>query len=78
MPRKIIATLLVIAICAFAVFLTVRWSAPPPGIEPKGDGGGSNTAAYAALATSVVSLATALVGLAKTMLEAREARRKSP
>ena len=78
MPRKIIVTLLVVAICAFAVFLTVRWNAPPPGIEPKGDSGGSNTAAYAALATSVVSLATALVGLAKTMLEAREARRKSP
>ena len=42
------------------------------GVEPKG-GDADHTVGYVALATSVVSMLTALAGLAKSIFEARKA-----
>ena len=42
----------------------------PPGVEPMGEA--SETVAWVALATSVVSLLTALTGLAQKFLELRK------
>lgn len=69
MSRKIIVTLLVVAIGAFGVYLVVHTSAP--GIETKGGGSDGGAVGYIALATSAVSLATALVGLVKTLIDSR-------
>jgi hypothetical protein len=76
MSRKFIAMLFIVAIGAFVVYLAVHWSAPSPDIEAKGSSGGG-AVEYAALATSIVSLATALVGLIKMLLEGRESRRRA-
>jgi hypothetical protein len=77
MPRKVIVILLIVALSAFIVYLAVHWSAAPVGIEAKGGDGGSEAVQYAALATSGLSLATALVGLLKTLLDGRETRRRA-
>jgi hypothetical protein len=76
MSRKTIAIMFFVAVGAFIVYLVVHWSANPSGIEAKGSNGG-DTVGYAALATSIVSLATGLVGLIKTLLEGREGRRRA-
>jgi hypothetical protein len=73
MKRTTLFALLTVA----AVSCAIAWhgfaSAPPAGIEPKGEGS-SLTIAYVSLATAIVSLLTALVGLFKSVVEARRSK----
>ena len=71
MSRKLILILLVVAVGAFGIFLMLHWNATPSGIETKGRDE-SSAPQYAALGTSIVSLLTAIVGLAKTFLDMRQ------
>lgn len=63
-------------VCLAAASLSIGlWSAgllphPTPDVSPKG-GGESAMLTYFSLATAIVSLLTAIVGLAKTMIEAK-------
>jgi hypothetical protein len=60
------------ALLAFAVALAVWWSArTPPGIDAKG--GDAETLAWVSLATAVVSLLIATVGLVQKLIELRMA-----
>ena len=70
MPNKVIAVLLVVSVASFAIYLFAPvLVGPPSDIRPMGDE--STWMQYVALATSVVSLVTALAGLLRTMLEMR-------
>ena len=71
MSRKLILILLVVAVGAFGIFLMLHWNATPSGIETKGRDE-FPAMQYAALGTSIVSLLTAIVGLAKTFLDMRQ------
>ena len=66
MSKRLVATLLTIALVSFVAFLAFRYMAPPSGIETKGGESQAWIAQYLSLGTSVVSLLTALVGLVKT------------
>jgi hypothetical protein len=57
----------VVGLVGLWVYLAYR---TPPGVEPMGET--SETIAWVALATSVVSLLTALIGLAQKFLELRK------
>ncbi len=66
----IIVTALVVAAAATAVWWTTR---APPGVVAKGE---SETVAWLALATAVVSLLTGVVGLLDKLLARRAAPRE--
>jgi|ETNmetMinimDraft_13_1059891.scaffolds.fasta_scaffold12939_2 hypothetical protein len=64
-------------VAAIAVALIGLWlyfqTRTPPGIAPKGDG--SETVALISLATSVVAMITALIGLIQKFLELKKTQR---
>ncbi len=66
MPRRTIYILLAVAVAAFALYL-VLLPKLPSGVQRKGEEQ-SPTIAYASLATSVVSLLTAIFGFAKEFI----------
>lgn len=72
MNRSWMMRFLVLSLLLFLLGSWLLWSGPAPGIESKG--GDSELMAYIALASSVVSLLTALAGLLKTVIEARANR----
>lgn len=61
---KVIVIAMLIAIAGLVLYLKYR---VPPGIAPKGDS--AETIAWIALATAVVSLLTAIVGLVQKLIE---------
>ncbi len=64
----VIATL--IAVVGLALYFTYR---VPPGVAPKSDT--VETIAWIALATAVVSMLTAIIGLIQKLLELRASKR---
>jgi len=70
MSKKLPLTLLIVSLASFGVFFALEWNASPPGIEPKGSDS-SLSVQYLSLATAVVSLLTAMIGLIKTTGKSR-------
>lgn len=73
MSKKWIFLLLVLSIVLFVVGLSQLDVAVPAGIQTKGESG-AEAVAYVALATSVLTLLTAIAGLIKTLIEAKKAK----
>jgi hypothetical protein len=69
-PLTIMALLLISAILIYLYFL---YSAPS-GVETKGEG--TETIAWISLGTALVSMVTAVVGLAQKLLEGRKSQRE--
>jgi hypothetical protein len=65
MPRKLVTAFLGISLVAFLMFTWFWLNAPPKGIEGKGVPDGSLAVQYVSLATAVVSLLGAIVGLVR-------------
>lgn len=61
----VIVAAIALSIAAFIIWQSVR---VPPGVVPKG---GEETVAWLALATSIVSLLTAIIGLIERLLANR-------
>jgi hypothetical protein len=64
---SVIIAAAVVAVLGLWAYLAYRI---PPGVEPMGDD--SQTIAWVALATSIVSLLTALTGLVQKLIELRK------
>jgi O-antigen/teichoic acid export membrane protein len=65
MPKHLVAGLLILSFASLLVFAYFWFNAPPALIETKG-AEDSATVQYVSLATAVVSLLTAMVGLLNT------------
>jgi len=75
MPRRWIALFLVGAV-GFLLLALWLFGTGSSEVQSKGDGA-SPALAYLSLATSVVSLLTAIAGLVKTAMEVKKAARQS-
>ena len=65
-----IGAAVLVSLLAFVVFFYVR---PPAGIEPLGDE--TTTVAYVSLATAIITLIVAVIGLIQKIIEARASRK---